>query len=93
MQPPRGHCAEPPADGLGERRERDQGAGLGLDRLAVLEPAQPRRRQPAQAVPAPVLSASLYTRFRSRLEHSFGEKVLSAMRHKFGGHVERATGG
>jgi 6-phosphogluconate dehydrogenase len=46
-----------------------------------------------EAVPAPVLSASLYTRFRSRLEHSFGEKVLSAMRSKFGGHVERATGG
>jgi 6-phosphogluconate dehydrogenase len=46
-----------------------------------------------EAVPAPVLSASLYTRFRSRLEHCFGEKVLSAMRHKFGGHVERATGG
>jgi 6-phosphogluconate dehydrogenase len=46
-----------------------------------------------EAVPAPVLSASLYTRFRSRVEHSFGERVLSAMRHKFGGHVERATGG
>jgi 6-phosphogluconate dehydrogenase len=46
-----------------------------------------------EAIPAPVLSASLYTRFRSRVEHSFGEKVLSAMRHKFGGHVERATGG
>jgi 6-phosphogluconate dehydrogenase len=46
-----------------------------------------------EAVPAPVLSASLYTRFRSRLEHSFGEKVLSAMRHKFGGHIERASGG
>jgi 6-phosphogluconate dehydrogenase len=46
-----------------------------------------------EAVPAPVLSASLYTRFRSRIEHSFGERVLSAMRHKFGGHIERATGG
>jgi 6-phosphogluconate dehydrogenase len=46
-----------------------------------------------EAVSVPVLSASLYTRFRSRVEHSFGEKVLSAMRHKFGGHVERATGG
>jgi 6-phosphogluconate dehydrogenase len=46
-----------------------------------------------EAVSAPVLSASLYTRFRSRVEHSFGERVLSAMRHKFGGHVERATGG
>ena len=34
-----------------------------------------------------VLAASLFTRFRSRQEHSFAEKVLSAMRHKFGGHV------
>lgn len=41
-----------------------------------------------EAVPADVLSASLYTRFRSRQEHSFAEKVLSAMRHKFGGHTE-----
>jgi len=46
-----------------------------------------------EAVPADVLSASLYTRFRSRQEHTFAEKVLSAMRQKFGGHVERATGG
>ncbi len=46
-----------------------------------------------EAVPADVLSASLYTRFRSRQEHTFAEKVLSAMRQKFGGHVERAAGG
>jgi 6-phosphogluconate dehydrogenase len=46
-----------------------------------------------EAVPADVLSASLYTRFRSRQEHTYAEKVLSAMRQKFGGHVERATGG
>jgi 6-phosphogluconate dehydrogenase len=45
------------------------------------------------AVPVQVLSAALYTRFRSREEHSFAEKVLSAMRMKFGGHVERPTGG
>jgi 6-phosphogluconate dehydrogenase len=42
-----------------------------------------------EAVPADVLSASLYTRFRSRQEHTFAEKVLSAMREKFGGHVEK----
>ncbi|HEY9716926.1 MAG TPA: decarboxylating 6-phosphogluconate dehydrogenase [Trichormus sp.] len=42
-----------------------------------------------EAVPAEVLSAALYTRFRSRQEHPFGEKLLSAMRHKFGGHVEQ----
>ncbi|MGR3276202.1 decarboxylating 6-phosphogluconate dehydrogenase [Acaryochloris sp. 'Moss Beach'] len=41
------------------------------------------------AVPADVLSAALYTRFRSRQEHTFAEKVLSAMRYKFGGHVEK----
>ncbi len=46
-----------------------------------------------EAVPADVLAASLFTRFRSRQEHTFAEKVLSAMRHKFGGHVERPTGG
>jgi 6-phosphogluconate dehydrogenase len=42
-----------------------------------------------QAVPADVLTASLYARFRSRQEHTFAEKVLSAMRHMFGGHVEQ----
>ena len=41
-----------------------------------------------QAVPADVLTAALYTRFRSRQSHTFAEKILSAMRHKFGGHVE-----
>jgi 6-phosphogluconate dehydrogenase len=46
-----------------------------------------------EGVPADVLSASLYARFRSRQEHTFAEKVLSAMRHKFGGHVERPAGG
>lgn len=46
-----------------------------------------------EAVPADVLTSSLYTRFRSRQEHTFAEKVLSAMRFKFGGHVERPTGG
>ncbi len=46
-----------------------------------------------ESVPADVLSAALYTRFRSRQEHTFAEKVLSAMRHKFGGHVERPMGG
>jgi 6-phosphogluconate dehydrogenase len=41
-----------------------------------------------EAVPVHVLAASLFDRFRSRREHTFGEKVLSAMRYKFGGHVE-----
>ena len=46
-----------------------------------------------EGVPADVLSAALYVRFRSRHEHTFAEKVLSAMRQKFGGHVERPAGG
>lgn len=41
-----------------------------------------------EAVPVPVLSAALYTRFRSRSGNTFGEKLLSAMRNKFGGHIE-----
>jgi 6-phosphogluconate dehydrogenase len=41
-----------------------------------------------EAVPAEVLTAALYSRFRSRKEHTFAEKVLSAMRQGFGGHVE-----
>ena len=45
------------------------------------------------AVPADVLSSALFARFRSRQDHTFGEKLLSAMRQKFGGHVERAAGG
>ena len=46
-----------------------------------------------EAVPADVLSTALFARFRSRQDHTFGEKVLSAMRYKFGGHVERPAGG
>jgi 6-phosphogluconate dehydrogenase len=41
-----------------------------------------------EAVPADVLSAALYTRFRSRRDHTFAEKILSAMRKGFGSHVE-----
>ena len=41
-----------------------------------------------EAVPAEVLAASLFVRFRSRQDHTFAEKVLSAMRFGFGGHVE-----
>jgi 6-phosphogluconate dehydrogenase len=41
-----------------------------------------------EAVPADVLSAALYARFRSREKDSFSDKMLSAMRNKFGGHIE-----
>jgi 6-phosphogluconate dehydrogenase len=46
-----------------------------------------------EAVPAEVLSAALYARFRSRQTHTFGEKLLSAMRFAFGGHVEQTPKG
>jgi 6-phosphogluconate dehydrogenase len=42
-----------------------------------------------EAVPADVLTAALYARFRSRRDHTFAEKLLSALRAQFGGHVER----
>ena len=41
-----------------------------------------------EAVPADVLSAALYARFRSREQENFADKLLSAMRNEFGGHVE-----
>jgi 6-phosphogluconate dehydrogenase len=41
-----------------------------------------------ETVPADVLTTALYARFRSRKEHTFGEKMLSAMRFGFGGHIE-----
>ena len=45
-----------------------------------------------EAVPADVLSAALFARFRSRREHTFAEKILSAMRKGFGDHVEPKAG-
>ena len=41
-----------------------------------------------EAVPANVLTAALFARYRSRVDHTFGDKMLSAMRFGFGGHVE-----
>jgi 6-phosphogluconate dehydrogenase len=42
--------------------------------------------------PAPVLTAALYDRFSSRGEGEFAHRVLSAMRHQFGGHAEKPAG-
>ena len=42
-----------------------------------------------EGVPTPVLTASLYERFSSRGEAEFGNKILSAMRYEFGGHLEK----
>jgi 6-phosphogluconate dehydrogenase len=46
-----------------------------------------------EAVPAPVLSAALFERFSSRGRADFGNRVLSAMRHEFGGHIEKTGDG
>jgi 6-phosphogluconate dehydrogenase len=45
-----------------------------------------------EAIPAPVLSAALYARFSSRGEAEFQNKLMSAMRYEFGGHLEKAAG-
>ena len=45
-----------------------------------------------EAVPANVISAALYARFRSRRDHTFADKLLSAMRYQFGGHTEKPGG-
>ena len=44
-----------------------------------------------EGVPAPVLSTALYQRFASRGEEDFANKLLSAMRFEFGGHVEKKS--
>jgi len=61
---------------------------LDLTAMALAEGRWTIQAAIEEAVPAEVLSAALYTRFRSRQEHTFAEKILSAMRQKFGGHVE-----
>ena len=43
-----------------------------------------------EAVPAPVLTTALYERFSSRGEAGFSDKLLSAMRFEFGGHLEKS---
>ena len=45
-----------------------------------------------EAVPAPVLASALFARFSSRGEAEFADRLLSAMRFQFGGHVEKKTG-
>ena len=46
-----------------------------------------------EAVPSPVLTTALYERFSSRGEADFADKLLSAMRYEFGGHLEKAAKG
>src|SRR5262245_11216032 len=61
-------------------RVSDSGEGRWTIRAAIDE-----------AVPAPVLSSALYQRFSSRGEADFGDKLLSAMRYEFGGHLEKPS--
>ena len=83
-------AARPDRGGAGRGRRRwrgysghveDSGEGRWTVQAAIEE-----------AVPAEVLTAALYARFRSRQDHTFAEKVLSAMRKGFGGHVEPKVG-
>lgn len=74
-------ASDPELDGY-EGRVSDSGEGRWTINLAIEE-----------AVPAEVLTSALYARFRSRQEHTFADKVTSAMRYQFGGHHERAAGG
>lgn len=73
--------AEDPALSRYQGFVRDSGEGRWTVQAAIEE-----------AVPAEVLTSSLYARFRSRSEHTFAEKMLSAMREKFGGHKEKPAG-
>jgi len=70
---------DPDLDGF-QGRVSDSGEGRWTIRAAIDE-----------AVPVPVLSSALYERFSSRRQADFGDKLLSAMRFEFGGHVERAS--
>jgi 6-phosphogluconate dehydrogenase len=83
----RGEFVAARPDGHGAGREsharRIQRLRAGFRRRPLDDPGRIE-----EAVPAEVLTAALYTRFRSRQEHTFAEKMLSAMRQKFGGHVE-----
>jgi 6-phosphogluconate dehydrogenase len=72
--------ANPQLDGLAGRVS-DSGEGRWTVKAAIDE-----------GVPVPVLSASLFARFSSRGEALYADKLLSAMRQAFGGHVELPTG-
>jgi 6-phosphogluconate dehydrogenase len=74
--------AEDPALAKFAGRVSDSGEGRWTIQAAIDE-----------SVPAPVLTAALYARFSSRGEADFQNRVLSAMRYAFGGHVEKPGGG
>jgi 6-phosphogluconate dehydrogenase len=68
---------DPELEGF-QGRVSDSGEGRWTIRAAIDE-----------AVPTPVLSSALYERFSSRGEADFADKLLSAMRYEFGGHIEK----
>jgi 6-phosphogluconate dehydrogenase len=74
-------AADPQLDGF-KGRVSDSGEGRWTVQAAIDE-----------SVPAPVLSAALYARFASRGESDFADRLLSAMRHQFGGHHESPAKG
>jgi 6-phosphogluconate dehydrogenase len=76
-----GALAADPRLGKFSGRVSDSGEGRWTIKAAIDE-----------AAPAPVLSTALYARFTSRGEDEFADKLLSAMRFAFGGHVEKAAG-
>jgi len=73
--------AEEPDLSSFEGRVSDSGEGRWTSIAAIDE-----------GIPAPVLTTALYSRFSSRGEADFGDKILSAMRKQFGGHDEKASG-
>ncbi|MBC7681051.1 MAG: 6-phosphogluconate dehydrogenase (decarboxylating), partial [Ferruginibacter sp.] len=74
-------AADPALEGF-DGRVSDSGEGRWTIQAAIDE-----------AVPVPVLSAALYARFNSRNEGDFANRMQSAMRHEFGGHVEQPAAG
>lgn len=76
-----GALVEDPALSKFAGRVSDSGEGRWTIKAAIDE-----------AVPVPVLSAALYQRFTSRGEADYQDKLLSAMRYQFGGHLEKAAG-
>ena len=75
---PRAHCARIPELANFQGRVSDSGEGRWTIHAAIDE-----------GVPAPVMSAALYSRFESRGNADYANRMLSAMRFAFGGHVEK----
>ncbi len=81
-------AARPDGDGVG-RNADTRGISKARSTIAAKGAGRSTRRS-MKPWPHLFFTAALYARFRSRIAHSFGEKILSAMRNKFGGHVEGA---